>query len=63
MILLLARSGFQIGQARRLQRASTKRSPWFAAVMMMLMFSMPACLDRRLLAKFSVLQAVAAGYM
>jgi NADH-quinone oxidoreductase subunit N len=64
MILLLARSGFEsdeIGDFAGLN----KRSPWFAAVMMMMMFSMAGVpFFVGFFAKFSVLQAVvAAGYL
>jgi len=64
MILLMARSGFE---ADRLDdfKGLNKRSPWFAGIMMMLMFSMAGVpFFVGFFAKFSVLQAVvAAGYM
>ena len=64
MILLLARSGFESDELEDF-KGLNKRSPWFAAVMMMLMFSMAGVpFFVGFFAKFSVLQAVvAAGYM
>jgi NADH-quinone oxidoreductase subunit N len=64
MILLLARNGFEADQIDDL-KGLNKRSPWFAAIMMMLMFSMAGVpFFVGFFAKFSVLQAVvAAGYM
>ena len=63
MILLLARTGF--GPTISTTWGLNKRSPWFAAIMMMLMFSMAGVpFFVGFFAKFSVLQAVvAAGYM
>jgi NADH-quinone oxidoreductase subunit N len=58
MILLLARSGFEAEQIDDLKGLS-KRNPWFALVMLMLMFSLagiPPLMG--FYAKFSVLQAV-----
>jgi NADH-quinone oxidoreductase subunit N len=64
MILLLARSGFEADQLDDF-KGLNKRSPWFAAIMMMLMFSMAGVpFFVGFFAKLSVLQAVvAAGYM
>jgi NADH-quinone oxidoreductase subunit N len=64
MILLLARSGFEADKLDD-YKGLNKRSPWFAAIMMMLMFSMAGVpFFVGFFAKFSVLQAVvAAGYM
>ncbi len=64
MILLLARSGFEADNLDD-YKGLNKRSPWFAAIMMMLMFSMAGVpFFVGFFAKFSVLQAVvAAGYM
>ena len=64
MILLLARSGFESDQLDDF-KGLNKRSPWFAAIMMMLMFSMAGVpFFVGFFAKLSVLQAVvAAGYM
>ena len=65
MILLLAsRSGTESDNLEDL-KGLNKRSPWFAAIMMMLMFSMAGVpFFVGFFAKFSVLQAVvAAGYM
>ena len=64
MILLLARSGFESDNLEDF-KGLNKRSPWFAAIMMMLMFSMAGVpFFVGFFAKFSVLQAVvAAGYM
>ena len=58
MILLLSRNGFEAEQIDDLKGLS-KRSPWFALVMLMLMFSLagiPPLMG--FYAKFSVLQAV-----
>jgi len=64
MILLLARSGFESDEIEDF-KGLNKRSPWFAAVMMMMMFSMAGVpFFVGFFAKFSVLQAVvAAGYL
>jgi NADH-quinone oxidoreductase subunit N len=64
MILLLARSGFESDEIDDF-KGLNKRSPWFAAVMMMMMFSMAGVpFFVGFFAKFSVLQAVvAAGYL
>jgi NADH-quinone oxidoreductase subunit N len=64
MILLLARSGFESDQLDDF-KGLNQRSPWFAAVMMMMMFSMAGVpFFVGFFAKFSVLQAVvAAGYL
>ncbi|MFC5300707.1 NADH-quinone oxidoreductase subunit NuoN [Azospira restricta] len=64
MILLMARSGFEADQLDDF-KGLNKRSPWFAGIMMMLMFSMAGVpFFVGFFAKFSVLQAVvAAGYM
>jgi NADH-quinone oxidoreductase subunit N len=64
MILLLARSGFESDEISDFAGLN-KRSPWFAAVMMMMMFSMAGVpFFVGFFAKFSVLQAVvAAGYL
>ena len=64
MILLLSRSGFESDEINDFAGLN-KRSPWFAAVMMMMMFSMAGVpFFVGFFAKFSVLQAVvAAGYM
>ena len=64
MILLLSRAGFE---AENLDdfKGLNQRSPWFAAMMLMLMFSMAGVpLFVGFFAKFSVLQAVVdAGYV
>ncbi|MBK8892221.1 MAG: NADH-quinone oxidoreductase subunit NuoN [Dechloromonas sp.] len=64
MILLMARAGFE---AENLDdyKGLNKRSPWFAGIMLMMMFSMAGIpFFVGFFAKFSVLQAVvAAGYM
>ena len=58
MILLLARSGFESEQIDDLKGLS-KRSPWFAFVMLMLMFSLTGIPPfMGFYAKFSVIQAV-----
>ena len=64
MILLLARGGLESDQIEDF-KGLNKRSPWFAAVMMMMMFSMAGIpFFVGFFAKFSVLQAVvAAGYL
>jgi NADH-quinone oxidoreductase subunit N len=64
MILLLARGGLESDQIDNF-KGLNKRSPWFAAVMMMMMFSMAGIpFFVGFFAKFSVLQAVvAAGYL
>jgi len=64
MILLLARAGFESDLLDDF-KGLNKRSPWFAAMMMMMMFSMAGIpFFVGFFAKFSVLQAVvAAGYM
>ena len=64
MILLLSRAGFESEEISDFAGLN-KRSPWFAAVMMMMMFSM-ACIPFFVgfFAKFSVFQAVVeAGYI
>ncbi|WP_186407352.1 NADH-quinone oxidoreductase subunit NuoN [Candidatus Accumulibacter aalborgensis] len=64
MILLLARGGLESDELEDL-KGLNKRSPWFAAMMMMMMFSMAGIpFFVGFFAKFSVLQAVvAAGYL
>ncbi len=64
MILLLARSGFESDNLDDF-KGLNKRSPWFAGMMMMLMFSMAGVpFFVGFFAKLSVLQAVvAAGYL
>jgi NADH-quinone oxidoreductase subunit N len=64
MILLLARAGFESDELDDF-KGLNKRSPWFAAVMMMMMFSMAGVpFFVGFFAKLSVLQAVvAAGYL
>src|SRR5574343_233363 len=64
MILLMARAGFEAEEIEDF-KGLNKRSPWFAGIMMMLMFSMAGVpFFIGFFAKFSVLQAVvAAGYM
>jgi len=63
-ILLLSRTGFESEEISD-YAGLNKRSPWFAAVMMMMMFSMAGIpFFVGFFAKFSVLQAVvAAGYL
>ena len=63
MILLLARAGFEADSLDDF-KGLNKRSPWFACVMMVVMFSMAGVpFFVGFFAKFSVLQAVvAAGY-
>jgi NADH-quinone oxidoreductase subunit N len=61
MILLLARGGLESDQIEDF-KGLNKRSPWFAAVMMMMMFSMAGIpFFVGFFAKFSVLQAVVAS--
>ncbi len=64
MILLMARAGFEAEEIDDF-KGLNKRSPWFAGIMLMLMFSMAGVpFFIGFFAKFSVLQAVvAAGYM
>ena len=64
MILLLSRAGFESEEISDFAGLN-KRSPWFAAVMMMMMFSMAGIpFFVGFFAKFSVLQAVvAAGHV
>jgi len=64
MILLMSRAGFEADNLDDF-KGLNKRSPWFAGVMLMLMFSMAGVpFFVGFFAKFSVLQAVvAAGYM
>jgi len=64
MILLMSRAGFEADNLEDF-KGLNKRSPWFAGVMLMLMFSMAGVpFFIGFFAKFSVLQAVvAAGYM
>ena len=64
MILLLARGGLESDELDDL-KGLNKRSPWFAAMMMLMMFSMAGVpFFVGFFAKFSVLQAVvAAGYL
>ena len=58
MIMLLARSGFESDELTDFAGLN-KRSPWFAAVMMMMMFSLAGVpFFVGFFAKFSVLQAV-----
>jgi len=63
MILLMARAGFEAEELDD-YKGLNKRSPWFAGIMLMLMFSMAGVpFFIGFFAKFSVLQAViAAGY-
>jgi NADH-quinone oxidoreductase subunit N len=63
MILLMARAGFEADNLDDF-KGLNKRSPWFAGMMLMLMFSMAGVpFFVGFFAKFSVLQAVvAAGY-
>lgn len=61
MILLMARAGFEAENINDF-KGLNKRSPWFAAIMMMLMFSMAGVpFFVGFFAKFSVLQAVVAA--
>ena len=64
MILLLSRLGFESDEISDFAGLN-KRSPWFAALMMMMMFSMAGIpFFVGFFAKFSVLQAVvSAGYL
>ncbi len=64
MIMLLSRAGFESDEISDFSGLN-KRSPWFAAMMMMMMFSMAGIpFFVGFFAKFSVLQAVvAAGYL
>ncbi|WP_265948593.1 NADH-quinone oxidoreductase subunit NuoN [Dechloromonas sp. A34] len=64
MILMMARSGFEAENIDDF-KGLNKRSPWFAGIMLMLMFSMAGVpFFIGFFAKFSVLQAViAAGYI
>ena len=64
MILLMSRAGFEAENIEDF-KGLNKRSPWFAGIMLMLMFSMAGVpFFIGFFAKFSVLQAVvAAGYM
>ncbi|MBU1365907.1 MAG: NADH-quinone oxidoreductase subunit NuoN [Gammaproteobacteria bacterium] len=64
MILLMARSGFEAEEIDDF-KGLNKRSPWFAGIMLMLMFSMAGVpFFIGFFAKFSVLQAVvAAGHI
>lgn len=64
MILMMSRAGFEADELEDL-KGLNKRSPWFAGIMLMLMFSMAGIpFFIGFFAKFSVLQAVvAAGYM
>ena len=64
MILLMSRAGFEADNLEDF-KGLNKRSPWFAGIMLMMMFSMAGVpFFIGFFAKFSVLQAViAAGYM
>ena len=64
MILMMSRAGFEADQLDDF-KGLNKRSPWFAGIMLMFMFSMAGIpFFVGFFAKFSVLQAVvAAGYM
>ncbi len=64
MILLMSRAGFEADNIDDF-KGLNKRSPWFAGIMLMVMFSMAGVpFFIGFFAKFSVLQAVvAAGYM
>ncbi|UCV10746.1 NADH-quinone oxidoreductase subunit NuoN [Dechloromonas denitrificans] len=64
MILLMSRAGFEADNLEDF-KGLNKRSPWFAGIMLMLMFSMAGVpFFIGFFAKFSVLQAVvAAGYL
>jgi len=64
MILLMARAGFEADQLDDF-KGLNRRNPWFAGIMLMVMFSMAGIpFFIGFFAKFSVLQAVvAAGYM
>ncbi|MFV5214249.1 NADH-quinone oxidoreductase subunit NuoN [Azonexus caeni] len=61
VVLLMARAGFEADNLDD-YKGLNKRSPWFAAIMMMLMFSMAGVpFFIGFFAKFSVLQAVVAA--
>lgn len=61
MILLMSRAGFEADELDD-YKGLNKRSPWFAGVMLMIMFSMAGVpFFVGFFAKFSVLQAVVAG--
>lgn len=61
MILLMARAGFEADNLDD-YKGLNRRSPWFAAIMMMIMFSMAGVpFFVGFFAKFSVLQAVVAA--
>jgi NADH-quinone oxidoreductase subunit N len=61
MILLLSRAGFEAENIEDF-KGLNKRSPWFAAIMMILMFSMAGVpFFVGFFAKFAVLQAVVAA--
>jgi len=64
MILMMARAGFEADNLDD-YKGLNRRSPWFAGIMLMVMFSMAGIpFFVGFFAKFSVLQAVvAAGYM
>ena len=64
MMLMMSRAGFEADMIDD-YKGLNKRSPWFAGIMLMLMFSMAGVpFFIGFFAKFSVLQAVvAAGYM
>ena len=64
MILMMSRAGFEADKIEDF-KGLNKRSPWFAGIMLMVMFSMAGIpFFIGFFAKFSVLQAVvAAGYM
>lgn len=64
MILMMSRAGFEADNLEDL-KGLNKRSPWFAGMMLMFMFSMAGIpFFIGFFAKFAVLQAVvAAGYM
>ena len=66
MILMMARAGFEAEELED-YKGLNKRSPWFAGIMLMLMFSMAGVpFFIGFFAKFSVLQAVVAagpGYL
>ena len=64
MILMMSRAGFEADNIEDF-KGLNKRSPWFAGIMLMVMFSMAGVpFFIGFFAKFSVLQAVvAAGYM
>jgi NADH-quinone oxidoreductase subunit N len=64
MILMMSRAGFEADNIEDF-KGLNKRSPWFAGIMLMIMFSMAGVpFFIGFFAKFSVLQAViAAGYL